>query len=125
MKKKLLQASTISLLLILIFSLHSLANETSVKIDAPEKVEKGSEVTIKIEVTHSGNNFLHHTNWVWVKVNDKEYKKWEYGGFSKPEEENFTLEFTLKIDAPTTIEAKGNCNLHGSKGLDSVKIEIK
>lgn len=125
MMKKLLKKSVLSMLLILIFSLYSSADETSVKLDAPEKVKKGSEVTIKIEVTHNGNNFLHHTNWVWVKVNGTEYKKWEYGGFSKPEEETFTLKFTLTISEPTTIEAKGNCNMHGSDGTESIKIELK
>lgn len=125
MKKKLLITSAISLLLILMFSLNSSADETSVKIKAPEKVEKGTEATIKIEVTHDGNNFLHHTNWVWIKVNGTEYKKWEYGGFSKPDGETFTLEIKLKIDEPTSIEAKGNCNMHGSEGSESVKIELK
>jgi len=125
MKKKFLATSIFTFLLIALSSVQVFANETSVKIKAPEKVKKGTEVTIKIQVTHDGNNFLHHTNWVWVKVNDEEFKKWEYGGFSKPNEEDFTLELKLKVDETTTIEAKGNCNMHGSEGSDKVKITLE
>jgi desulfoferrodoxin (superoxide reductase-like protein) len=122
MKKRVFITGILSFLFILLFSSLSIANETSVKLVAPEKAKKGSEVTVKIEVSHSGNNFLHYSNWVLVKVNGKEYKKWEYGGFDKPEDNNFTLEITLKIDEDTTIEAEGNCNLHGSAGPKSIKI---
>lgn len=125
MSKKSLTTSIIVFLVIMLFSFNASANETSIKITAPEKVEKNSEVTIKIEVTHDGNNFLHHTNWVWVKVNGTEYKKWEYGGFSKPDDESFTLELKIKIEEATTIEAKGNCNMHGSEGSEKVKISVE
>ncbi|MFP4023350.1 MAG: desulfoferrodoxin family protein [Thiohalospira sp.] len=125
MKKKSLTTSIIAFFVIMLLSFNASADETSVKIKAPEKAEKNSEVTIKIEVTHDGNSFLHHTNWVWVKVNGTEYKKWEYGGFSKPDDEYFTLEFKMKIKETTTIEAKGNCNMHGSKGSEKVKIIVQ
>ncbi len=101
------------------------ANETTVKIVAPEKAKVGEEVTIKIEVTHNGNNFLHFTDWVWVKVNGEEYKRWEFERSDRPENENFTLEFKLKIEGPTTITAKGNCNMHGSTGEEKFTIKIQ
>ena len=123
MNSKALIISILTFSFILFFSSLSFANKTSVNIVAPEKAKKGSEVTIKIEVRHSNNNFFHHTNWVWVKVNGKEYKRWEYSGFNKPEDNNFTLEITLKIDEDTTIEAEGNCNIHGSAGPKSIKIK--
>jgi desulfoferrodoxin (superoxide reductase-like protein) len=125
MRSKSLITGITAFVVIVLLTFNASANETSVTIEAPEKVKKGTEVTVKIKVTHDGNNILHHTNWVWIKVNDTEYKKLEYGSFSRPDEENFTIEFTLKIDETTTIEAKGNCNMHGSEGSKKVKIIVE
>jgi len=125
MKKTPLITGILAFILIMLFSIQVSADETSVKIEAPEKVKKGTEVTVKIEVIHSTNNFLHYTDWVWVKVNDEEFKKWEYGNFDRPDDSSFTVELTLKIDETTTIEAKGNCNMHGSEGSEKVKITVE
>jgi len=92
MNKKFLTTSIIAFFVVVLLSFNASADETSVKIKAPEKVKKGTEVTIEIEVTHNANNFLHYTNWVWVKVNDEEFKKWEYGNFDRPDDNKFTVE---------------------------------
>jgi desulfoferrodoxin (superoxide reductase-like protein) len=103
------------------------ASKTSVTIDAPDKAAKGSEIKIKINVTHSGNNFIHHTDWVYVKVNGKEVGRWEFSSGKLPEGENFSREVSYKIevDGPLTIEAEGDCNIHGSAGKVEKKIEIQ
>ncbi|OFX22488.1 MAG: hypothetical protein A2041_08350 [Bacteroidetes bacterium GWA2_31_9b] len=121
MKKKLL----FSFLTLILFSFGVLANKTSVKIIAPEKATIGTEITIKIEVTHMGNTAGHHTEWVWVKVNGKEYKKWVYTKESLPEDQNFTVEFTIKAEANMEIIAEGNCNRHGTKGPDTVTVKVE
>jgi len=125
MNKKILTTSIIAFFVIVLLSFKASADETSVKIKAPEKVKKGTEVTIEIEVTHNANNFLHYTDWVWVKVNDEEFKKWEYGNFDRPDDNKFTVEIKLKVEETTTIEAKGNCNMHGSTGSDKVTISVE
>jgi desulfoferrodoxin (superoxide reductase-like protein) len=94
----------------------SLADKSSVKIEAPRVVEKGSEITIKIHVFHKGNNFAHYTNWVDVKINDETVQRWEFSAFNRPEAENFTREVTYTVTGPTKIVAQANCNLHGSTG---------
>ena len=109
--------------LFLLFTVSSFASKTSVTISAPEKAEKGTDVTIKIEVTHSGNTNAHHTDWVLVKINGEEFKKWEYSKEALPENQNFTLEITVKAESNIEIRAEGNCNRHGSKG--EVKATIK
>ncbi len=103
------------------------ANKTSVIIDAPDKAAKGSEIKIKINVTHSGNNFIHHTDWIYVKVNGKEIGRWEFSAGKLPENENFTREVSYKaeVSGQLVIEAEGNCNLHGSTGKVEKKIEIQ
>ncbi|HAN18061.1 MAG: hypothetical protein A2X13_03810 [Bacteroidetes bacterium GWC2_33_15] len=111
--------------LLFITSFSVLANKTSVKIIAPEKAEKGTEITIKIEVTHMGNTKGHYTDWVWVKVNGNEYKKWEYTPKNLPGNQNFTLEFTVKAEENMEIIAKGNCNRHGSKGEETILIKVE
>lgn len=101
------------------------ANKTTVKINAPEKAEKGTEVVVTIEVTHNGNTRFHYTDWVSLKVNGEEVKKWEYTKKERPDSEDFTLEYKFIIKEETTIEAKGNCNMHGSTGVEKVTIQLK
>lgn len=125
MKRKHVITCILSSFVFLLFSINAFANKTSVKIIAPEKAEKGTEITIKIEVTHIGNTTGHYTDWVWVKVNGEEYKKWEYTKDVLPENQNFTLEFKIKVESNLEIEAEGNCNRHGSKGEDKVTVIVE
>ncbi|OFX88522.1 MAG: hypothetical protein A2W99_08975 [Bacteroidetes bacterium GWF2_33_16] len=125
MKLKSIVQSIAVMAIFLSFSSGVFANKTGVKIIAPEKVAKGTEVTIKIEVTHMGNTAGHHTDWVWIKINGKEYKKWEYNKDNLPENQNFVLEFTLKAEENMEIIAEGNCNKHGSKGENKVTIKVE
>lgn len=108
----------------------ALGNKTSVTVQAPEKAEKGTEITITINVMHSGNSRLHHTDWVYLKINGEEVKRWEYDKNNLPPGENFTLEYKYVIaeDASDNdeliIEAKGNCNVHGSNGESTVTVKV-
>jgi desulfoferrodoxin (superoxide reductase-like protein) len=103
------------------------ANKSAAAIDAPEKAAKGSVIKIKVTVTHSGNNFMHHTDWAYVKVNGKEVKRWEFSAGSLPESETFTreIDYTVEGDGTVTIEAEADCNIHGSAGKVEKKIEIQ
>jgi desulfoferrodoxin (superoxide reductase-like protein) len=103
------------------------ANKTSVSIDVPDKATKGSFIIIRVNLTHSGNNFIHHTNWVYVKVNGKEVARWEFSSGKLPENENFSREIDYKVesDGPLAVEDEGNCNIHGSTGKAAKTIEVK
>jgi desulfoferrodoxin (superoxide reductase-like protein) len=125
MKRQFSMISILTLLFVLALSFNGWANKTSVEITAPEKATKGSEITIKIEVSHFGNSRGHHTNWVVVNINGEEYKKWEYNKEYLPEDSNFNLEFTITAEEDMEIIAEGNCNKHGSKGKDKVKIVVE
>jgi hypothetical protein len=48
-----------------------------VRIEATATATEGSQITITVHVTHSGNNFFHFTDWVWLKANDTEMGRWE------------------------------------------------
>jgi len=121
MKQKLIGTSVLTIIFFL-FSFATFANKTSVKIDAPEKAKIGTEVTIKIEVKHIGNTSKHYTDWVVVKINGEEYKKWEYTSENLPNEQNFELSFKVKVEKNMEISAEGHCNKHGSKGIDKINI---
>lgn len=125
MKRKTIIYSIVLTAIFILFSSGIFANKTEVKIIAPEKAAKGTEVTIKIEVTHMGNSAGHHTDWVWIKINGKEYKKWEYTKDNLPENQNFTLEIKIKVEENLEIIAEGNCNKHGSKGENKVTIKVE
>ena len=100
-------------------------NKSAVRIVVPNKVVKGSDVTITLEVTHSGNNFIHHVNWVYLKVNGVENKKWEFGSFSLPEKEDFSRTVTIKADDKLDLEADANCNIHGSMGVSKATVLLQ
>lgn len=125
MKRKYTIACLITLFIFILATGSSFANKTSVKITAPEKAEKGTEITVKIEVNHMGNSSSHHTDWVWIKVNGEEVKKWEYSKKSLPENQTFTLEIKIKAEATLEISAEGHCNRHGSKGEDKVTVQVE
>jgi len=104
------------LFVLLVFATEGFANKSSVKIEAPQTAEKNSEIVIKIHVFHKGNNFIHYTNWVDVKINGKTLQRWEFSASKRPEAENFTKEIVYKLTGPITIVAEANCNTHGSEG---------
>ena len=101
------------------------ANKSEISIEVPAEVSQGSTITIKLNVTHKGNSGLHHTDWVSLKINGNEVKRWEYTRKERPEDENFTVSFTQKADAPIEIVAQANCNIHGSAGPVSFKVDVK
>jgi len=115
----------ISCALLLVFTGTAAADKSSVKINAPDNAAMGSDITIDIQVSHHGNNFLHYTDWVYVKINGQEIKRWEFGNFNKPEEENFTRTITYKVTGPLEITAEADCNIHGSKGIATKTVEVK
>ena len=121
MKKYLL----LPLVMLMIGSASVLANKTSVKVSVSDStVAKGTEVTITINVTHVGNSNAHHTEWVYLKVNGKEVKRWEYGRNNLPANQNFTVEYKIKATENMSIEVEGNCNLHGTAGPATLKITV-
>jgi desulfoferrodoxin (superoxide reductase-like protein) len=125
MKQKLFSTSILTFVVFILFSFTTFANKTSVTIIAPEKAKAGTEVTVKIEVKHVGNTSKHYTDWVVVKINGEEYKKWEYSSDNLPSDQSFTLEFKVKVEKNMEISAEGDCNKHGSKGTDKVNITIE
>ncbi len=110
---------------ILFVGSQAFADKSSVEISAPAAVKKGSTVTIKITITHKGNNFMHYTNWAHVKINGKEAARWDFSSGKRPETEVFTREITYVADGPLSIEAEANCNIHGSAGKKAAKVAVK
>jgi desulfoferrodoxin (superoxide reductase-like protein) len=103
----------------------SFADKSSVTISAPETAAKGSEVLIKLTITHSANSYFHYTNWVSLKVNGKEFSRWEFTSGKRPEEAVFNREVKIPVNEPMELIAEANCNIHGSAGPTKWKITIK
>jgi len=100
------------------------ADKSSVRIEAPTQAPIGATIPITLHVSHSGNNFVHHTDWVVVKINGEEAKRWEFGMFSTPDNENFTLTMTHAMTGPIEIEAEASCNIHGSAGIAKHSVTV-
>jgi desulfoferrodoxin (superoxide reductase-like protein) len=98
------------------------ANKSSVALEQSAQATKDGKAVIKCTATHSGNNFLHHTEWLRVSANGKEIARWEFSWRNKPEKETFTREVPVDAAAPVLIEAEASCNLHGSKGPAQITV---
>ena len=101
------------------------ANKASVTLEGPASAVKGSEVTIKITVTHSANSFLHYTKWLKVQANGKPIEQWDYTAGNRPDGETFTKEIKIKVLENTEVVAEASCNIHGSAGPAKLMIQVK
>jgi hypothetical protein len=99
-----------------------LANQAAVKIDAPEEAARGDVVVITINVMHDANLAKDHVNWVWLKLNGRQVRKWVFTREHLPESNNFSLKYQFIMSGDTTVSAEGNCIMHGSAGPDMKKI---
>ena len=100
------------------------ADKASVTISAPESVVKGTEATIRIQVTHSGNNFIHYVSWAKISIDGKEAARWGFSWNKRADPKVFEREFKYVVNAPVEITVDADCNLHGSKGPAKVTITV-
>jgi hypothetical protein len=49
----------------------ALANKAATSIEGPTSVAKGTEVTLRVTVTHNANSASHYTEWLKVTANRK------------------------------------------------------
>lgn len=103
----------------------ALADKSAVTIEGPLNAAKGSEVTLKITVTHSANSATHYTEWLKVTANDKEIARWNFTSSQRPGAAVFTKEVKVTVLEATEVKAEANCNVHGSKGPSTLKISVK
>ena len=111
--------------LVLLDSPLAFADKASATIDAPENAVKGSEISIRVTVAHSGNSARHHVEWVKIWVNSQELAKWEYTSSNLPEGVPFTRDVKYKVGEKGEVEAAASCNVHGGKGPATLQITIK
>lgn len=103
----------------------TLANKSAVSIEGPSSVAKGTEVTLRITVTHNANSPSHYTEWVKVTANKKEIARWDYTKDNRPEAAEFTKEIKFKVMEDTEVAAEASCINHGSRGPATHKITVK
>jgi len=125
MKNRKLILLSAAALLVFFFSGNSWANKAETKIEFPETATKGSEITIRITVIHSANNFFHHVEWLWIQVNGAEIARWDYTSTHRPEGATFTKEIKYKVGGDAEIKAKASCNIHGSAGEAVGRVSAK
>ena len=126
MKKIAIHLSLILLVMIVFFyGGYVWANKSSTSIEVPESIPKGSEITIRVTVTHNANNFLHYTKWLQIMINGKEVSRWDYTMGNRPEGATFTKEIKYEVDGDIEIKAEASCNIHGSAGSATTKVLAK
>jgi len=103
----------------------ALANKPATSIEGPTSVAKGTEVTLRVTVTHNANSSSHYTEWLKVTANKKEIARWDYTKEKRPEAAEFTKEIKIKVMEDTEIIAEASCNNHGSRGPVTHKITVK
>jgi desulfoferrodoxin (superoxide reductase-like protein) len=113
------------LLIVGTFSGVALADKSAATIEGSANAAKGSEITLKVTVTHSANSATHYTEWLKVTANDKEIARWNYTSSQRPDAAVFTKEVKVKVLEAMDVKAESNCNVHGSKGPTTLKISVK
>lgn len=108
-----------------LYTRSAFANKASTSIEAPQTATKGSEITIRVTVTHKGNSFIHYTKALQVIVNQKEIARWNFTSGQRPEAEVFTREVKITALEDLEVTADAHCNIHGSTGPATVKISVK
>jgi len=103
----------------------AVANKSATSIEGPSSIAKGTEVTLRITVTHNANSPSHYTEWVKVTANKKEIARWGYTKDNRPEAAEFTKEIKFKVMEDTEVVAEASCNNHGSRGPAIHKIAVK
>jgi desulfoferrodoxin (superoxide reductase-like protein) len=101
------------------------ANKSEASVEGPADAAKGSEVTLRITVTHNSNTPSHYTEWLKVMANGKQIARWDYTRENRPEGAVFSKEIKVKVIENTEIVAESSCNNHGSKGPAKHKIMAK
>jgi len=101
------------------------ANKSAVTLEGPASAEKGSEVIVKMTVTHSANSFMHYTKWLKVQAGGKPVEQWDYTASGRPPGETFSKEIKIKILENTEVVAEASCNVHGSAGPAKLMIQVK
>jgi desulfoferrodoxin (superoxide reductase-like protein) len=101
------------------------AGKSAASIDAPQTAQKGSEITIKVTVTHSANNMFHYTQWLKVMANQREIARWDYTSGNRPEAAVFTKEIKVNALEDLEVTAEASCNMHGSAGVATAKISVR
>jgi desulfoferrodoxin (superoxide reductase-like protein) len=126
MKRMTTNLSLIFLVMIaLLYGQDVCANKSTTSIEVPENITKGSEITIRVTVTHNANNFIHHTKWLQIMINGKEIARWDYTMGNRPEGSTFTKEIKYKAEGDIEIKAEASCNIHGSAGPSTVRVLVK
>ncbi|NWG02572.1 MAG: hypothetical protein HXY44_06935 [Syntrophaceae bacterium] len=124
MKKSI--AFGVLILAILSFQINSaFADKSAVSIEGPTKVDKGTEVPLRITVTHNANSSSHYTEWLKVIANKKEIARWDYTTDKRPEAAQFTREIKIKVEEDMEVIAEASCNKHGSRGPAIHRISVK
>ena len=103
----------------------ALANKAAVRLEAPANAALGEKIKITLFVTHSANNFFHHTKMVYLTINGQEKARWEFSGFNLPEAAEFSRSFEYVMDGPITLESAAFCNIHGSANTATATVGLQ
>ena len=126
MKRVVVNVSSIFLvMIILLYGQDVLANKSATSIEVPDNVTKGSEITVRVTVTHNANNFIHYTKWLHIIINGRDFAQWDYTRGNRPEGATFTKEIKYKAEGDIEIKAEAGCNIHGSAGPSTAKVLVK
>ncbi len=125
MNNRKLMLLSVTVLILFLVTGNAWANKAEAKIEAAESAAQGSEITIRVTVTHNADSFLHHVEWLWIQVNGNEIARWDYTATNRPEGATFTKEIKYKVEGDVEIKAKASCNIHGSAGEALIKVLAK
>jgi len=99
--------------------------QAPVRLEAPENAAQGQKIKITLFVSHSANNFFHHTKLVTLTINGQEAARWEFSGSKLPEAAEFRRTFDYVMAGPITLESAAFCNMHGSANTAKATVGLQ
>ena len=119
-----------------------LANVPSVTITGPQQMGKDQNITLVIEVKHSGSDSTHYVEWVSLYIDNIDQQitysevvtNWLYNSNNFVSDPSWTLSHEVSpplsrdgypndYDIEYLVEA--NCNIHGRSSSDTVTVRVK
>lgn len=73
-------------------------------------------------VIHNADSYLHHVEWLWIKIYGNEIARCDYTTSNMPESATFNKEIKYKVEGDVEIKAKASCNMHRSAGEAMTKV---
>lgn len=96
----------------------------TIRIESPESIAPGDEVTIEVTVFYRNVDKNNHIMYIWLYENYRRVKVWTWTEDNIFNQEEFTLTYTTVLTEDTVFFVYAKSTIHGSSGTTAY-IEVQ